>query len=109
PELKLGVCGEHGGDPDSIDFLHHSGIDYVSCSPYRVPIARGAPARPDIRAQTRAASRSKRVAARPTAWRSPTAARQSRGARTGRSPARFPARGAHGRRALTAKAPAARP
>jgi pyruvate,orthophosphate dikinase len=49
-ELKLGVCGEHGGDPDSIDFLHHSGIDYVSCSPYRVPIARVAAAQAAIRA-----------------------------------------------------------
>ena len=38
--LKLGVCGEHAGDPDSIDFFHHSGIDYVSCSPFRVPVAR---------------------------------------------------------------------
>jgi pyruvate,orthophosphate dikinase len=51
PELKLGVCGEHGGDPDSIDFLHHSGIDYVSCSPYRVPIARVAAAQAVIRAR----------------------------------------------------------
>jgi len=42
--LKLGICGEHGGDPDSIDFFHHSGLDYVSCSPYRVPIARVAAA-----------------------------------------------------------------
>jgi pyruvate,orthophosphate dikinase len=50
PQLKLGVCGEHGGDPDSIDFLHHSGIDYVSCSPYRVPIARVAAAQAAIRA-----------------------------------------------------------
>jgi pyruvate,orthophosphate dikinase len=49
-DLKLGVCGEHGGDPDSIDFLHHSGIDYVSCSPYRVPIARVAAAQAVIRA-----------------------------------------------------------
>ena len=49
PHLKLGVCGEHGGDPDSIDFLHHSGIDYVSCSPYRVPIARVAAAQAAIR------------------------------------------------------------
>jgi pyruvate,orthophosphate dikinase len=49
PALKLGVCGEHGGDPDSIDFLHHSGIDYVSCSPYRVPIARVAAAQAAIR------------------------------------------------------------
>jgi pyruvate, orthophosphate dikinase len=42
--LKLGVCGEHGGDPDSIAFFHDSGIDYVSCSPYRVPVARVAAA-----------------------------------------------------------------
>jgi pyruvate,orthophosphate dikinase len=40
PALKLGVCGEHGGDPRSIAFLHGLGIDYVSCSPYRVPVAR---------------------------------------------------------------------
>jgi len=47
--LKLGVCGEHGGDPDSIDFFHHSGIDYVSCSPFRVPIARVAAAQAAVR------------------------------------------------------------
>ncbi len=40
PGLKLGVCGEHGGDPDSVAFFHMAGLDYVSCSPYRVPIAR---------------------------------------------------------------------
>lgn len=40
PNLKLGVCGEHGGDPDSIHFFHGVGIDYVSCSPFRVPVAR---------------------------------------------------------------------
>jgi pyruvate,orthophosphate dikinase len=39
-KLKLGICGEHGGDPDSIRFCHDSGLDYVSCSPFRVPIAR---------------------------------------------------------------------
>ena len=40
PNLKLGICGEHGGDPSSIDFCHRVGLDYVSCSPFRVPIAR---------------------------------------------------------------------
>ena len=40
PGLKLGICGEHGGDPASIRFCHAVGLDYVSCSPYRVPIAR---------------------------------------------------------------------
>ncbi|MEA1910837.1 MAG: pyruvate, phosphate dikinase, partial [Spirochaetota bacterium] len=38
--MKMGICGEHGGDPESIDFCYHAGLDYVSCSPYRVPIAR---------------------------------------------------------------------
>jgi pyruvate,orthophosphate dikinase len=49
PGLQLGVCGEHGGDPDSIAFFHDSGIDYVSCSPYRVPIARVAAAQVAVR------------------------------------------------------------
>ncbi|MBC7550518.1 MAG: pyruvate, phosphate dikinase, partial [Cellulomonas sp.] len=40
PDLKLGVCGEHGGDPESIHFFHRAGLDYVSCSPFRVPVAR---------------------------------------------------------------------
>jgi pyruvate,orthophosphate dikinase len=48
PELELGVCGEHGGDPGSVEFFHAAGLDYVSCSPYRVPIARVAAARSAI-------------------------------------------------------------
>jgi pyruvate, orthophosphate dikinase len=40
PGLKLGVCGEHGGDPESIHFFHETGLDYVSCSPFRLPVAR---------------------------------------------------------------------
>jgi pyruvate,orthophosphate dikinase len=40
PELKLGICGEHGGEPKSVAFCHELGLDYVSCSPYRVPVAR---------------------------------------------------------------------
>jgi pyruvate,orthophosphate dikinase len=40
PSLKVGICGEHGGEPRSVAFCHHLGLDYVSCSPYRVPIAR---------------------------------------------------------------------
>jgi pyruvate,orthophosphate dikinase len=40
PDLKLGVCGEHGGDPESIQLFYEAGLDYVSCSPFRVPIAR---------------------------------------------------------------------
>ena len=40
PGLKLGICGEHGGDPASIAFCQKTGLDYVSCSPYRVPVAR---------------------------------------------------------------------
>jgi len=40
PDIKLGICGEHGGDPQSIAFCHKVGLNYVSCSPFRVPIAR---------------------------------------------------------------------
>ncbi len=40
PDLELGICGEHGGDPASVAFCHQVGLDYVSCSPYRVPVAR---------------------------------------------------------------------
>ena len=49
PDIKLGVCGEHGGDPDSIEFCHNIGLTYVSCSPYRVPIARLAAAQAKIK------------------------------------------------------------
>jgi pyruvate,orthophosphate dikinase len=48
PDLKLGACGEHAGDPESIEFFHVAGLDYVSCSPFRVPIARIAAARAAI-------------------------------------------------------------
>jgi len=48
PDLKLGICGEHGGDPASIRFCHEVGLDYVSCSPYRVPIARLAAAQAEL-------------------------------------------------------------
>ena len=48
PDLKLGICGEHGGDPESVEFFHLAGLDYVSCSPYRVPIARVAAAQAAI-------------------------------------------------------------
>ena len=47
--IELGVCGEHGGDPDSIDFFHRAGLDYVSCSPFRLPIARVAAAQAALR------------------------------------------------------------
>jgi len=39
-DIKLGICGEHGGEPDSVKFCHHLGLAYVSCSPFRLPIAR---------------------------------------------------------------------
>ena len=48
PDIKLGICGEHGGDPNSIEFCHNVGLDYVSCSPYRVPVARLAAAQAQI-------------------------------------------------------------
>jgi pyruvate,orthophosphate dikinase len=53
PDLKLGVCGEHGGDPDSVHFFHDAGVDYVSCSPFRVPVARLEAGRAALLAETR--------------------------------------------------------
>jgi len=50
PDIELGICGEHGGDPDSIRFFHDAGLDYVSCSPFRLPIARVAAAQAAIAA-----------------------------------------------------------
>jgi pyruvate,orthophosphate dikinase len=48
PKLKLGICGEHGGDPESVKLCHRLGLDYVSCSPFRIPIARLAAAQAAI-------------------------------------------------------------
>jgi pyruvate,orthophosphate dikinase len=52
PGIKLGICGEHGGDPASVSFCHNAGLDYVSCSPFRVPVARLAAAQAAIRAKS---------------------------------------------------------
>ena len=49
PDIKLGICGEHGGDPSSVEFFHKTGLSYVSCSPFRVPIARLAAAQAAIK------------------------------------------------------------
>ncbi|MDX1699916.1 MAG: putative PEP-binding protein, partial [Melioribacteraceae bacterium] len=49
PKLKVGICGEHGGEPESVEFCHEVGLNYVSCSPFRVPIARLAAARAALR------------------------------------------------------------
>jgi pyruvate,orthophosphate dikinase len=54
PNLKVGICGEHGGDPESVEFCHRIGMDYVSCSPYRIPIARLAAAQAALKEKTEA-------------------------------------------------------
>jgi pyruvate,orthophosphate dikinase len=66
PGLKVGICGEHGGDPDSVDFCHRIGLNYVSCSPYRVPIARLAAAQAALRHRPaqKAAPKKKKAAAK---------------------------------------------
>ena len=51
PNIKLGICGEHGGDPSSVEFCHNAGLTYVSCSPFRVPIARLAAAQAAIKSE----------------------------------------------------------
>ncbi|HEY0513381.1 MAG TPA: pyruvate, phosphate dikinase [Thermoanaerobaculia bacterium] len=71
PDLHLGICGEHGGDPQSIDFFERAGLDYVSCSPYRVPIARLAAARASLARRAAAkASETPKPAAKPSRRRS---------------------------------------
>ncbi|HEU6448673.1 MAG TPA: pyruvate, phosphate dikinase [Verrucomicrobiae bacterium] len=59
PEIKLGICGEHGGDPDSVKFCHRAGLSYVSCSPFRVPVARLAAAQAAIEEKRQAKAKKK--------------------------------------------------
>ncbi|HMN25516.1 MAG TPA: hypothetical protein PKE38_13515, partial [Ignavibacteriaceae bacterium] len=54
PDLKIGICGEHGGEPKSVEFCHKIGLNYVSCSPYRVPIARLAAAQAVVKEMKKA-------------------------------------------------------
>jgi pyruvate,orthophosphate dikinase len=79
PKLKVGICGEHGGDPKSVKFCARSGLDYVSCSPFRVPVARLAAAQAAIEARTVSASgagKRKRAAKRGASKRATRRARR---------------------------------
>ncbi|MBP9087836.1 MAG: pyruvate, phosphate dikinase [Kofleriaceae bacterium] len=67
PNLKIGICGEHGGEPSSVEFCHTAGFDYVSCSPFRVPIARVAAARAALLAPRPAADAADKVASKASA------------------------------------------
>jgi pyruvate,orthophosphate dikinase len=79
PELKLGICGEHGGDPSSVEFCHGLGLDYVSCSPYRLPIARLAAAQAALKdAGARPGTKAKAAAKAPRRPASASAARPRR-------------------------------
>ncbi|MEW6229488.1 MAG: pyruvate, phosphate dikinase, partial [Bacillota bacterium] len=61
PDLEVGICGEHGGEPSSVEFCHETGLDYVSCSPYRVPIARLAAAQAEIKNPRKAGAKGRVV------------------------------------------------
>jgi pyruvate,orthophosphate dikinase len=82
PDIKLGICGEHGGDPSSVEFCHEIGLDYVSCSPYRVAIARLAAAQAALQTDSKPASgdgaRTVRKTSRHAASRSRRRAKPSR-------------------------------
>jgi pyruvate,orthophosphate dikinase len=69
PDIKLGICGEHGGDPDSVKFCHKLGLAYVSCSPYRVPVARLAAAQAALEDEKAAAPKAKKAAKKKAAKR----------------------------------------
>jgi pyruvate,orthophosphate dikinase len=73
PKIKLGICGEHGGDPQSVEFCHELGLHYVSCSPFRVPVARLAAAQAALKekAATKAAKAPSKRAAKGAAKRRP--------------------------------------
>ncbi len=60
PDIKLGICGEHGGDPSSVEFCHMVGLNYVSCSPYRVPVARLAAAQAALKDKAKPPPRRRR-------------------------------------------------
>jgi pyruvate,orthophosphate dikinase len=60
PGIKLGICGEHGGDPESVKFCHKIGLTYVSCSPFRVPVARLAAAQAALEDETAKKSKTKK-------------------------------------------------
>jgi pyruvate,orthophosphate dikinase len=76
PDIKLGICGEHGGDPASVKFCHKVGLAYVSCSPFRVPIARLAAAQAALE-EKRAAAKAKKAAGGANR-RSPKAAKKKK-------------------------------
>ncbi len=118
PDLKVGVCGEHGGDPASIAFFYGAGLDYVSCSPYRVPVARLAAAQAVVAAGgADAPVRGRRRAAASTAGRKKPAGRKETAGRKGAAgsgSARGAAAGSRGartaaKRALPRTAAASRP
>jgi len=87
PDLSIGICGEHGGDPATIDFCYRAGLSYVSCSPFRVPLARLASAQAVIRSDTeapkKAAASAKKTAAKKPAVsaKKPAAAKKAAGAK----------------------------
>jgi pyruvate,orthophosphate dikinase len=62
PDLKIGICGEHGGEPKSVEFCHKIGLNYVSCSPFRVPIARLAAAQAAVKDMKKAKPSVKKTA-----------------------------------------------
>jgi pyruvate,orthophosphate dikinase len=112
PDLHLGVCGEHGGDPDSIDFFDRVGLDYVSCSPYRVPIARLAAARATLARERERAAAGGGVAG--AGQKAPgagarTAPAAQRPARTGRAAGSARSAAAGRQKGAAAKRPAKRP
>ena len=89
PDIKLGICGEHGGEPSSVEFCHHLGLDYVSCSPYRVPIARLAAAQAALDDEgERPEPKNKAASAKPRARRVTAATSSSKSKARGRSKTR---------------------
>ena len=105
PNLKVGICGEHGGEPSSVEFCHRVGMDYVSCSPFRVPIARLAAAQAAVR-EARAGGKVKKAAARPAGKKPAKAVKRAKPAKPVKRAKTAAAKPAAGKKAVKKTKPA---
>ena len=108
PNIKLGICGEHGGDPDSVKFFHRVGLDYVSCSPYRVPVARLAAAQAAIEEKRAAAAHAPHAPVAAKAKPAAPVSAKAKAAAPAASKAKAAAPAASKVKAAASKAPAAK-
>ena len=94
PKLKIGICGEHGGEPTSVEFCHRTKLDYVSCSPFRIPIARLAAGQAAVREGATVSGKPAKAAAKPAPKAKAPAKKAARPAPKAKAPAKKAAKAA---------------